>query len=207
MLSYIKSATAPINRYIDLRFLIKFVCLFLAFYYINLFFVQLALPGKMHNAFFVQHFNYIGWLTESLTQTANFIAHLFGLNSFVTGNNVLWAKQGGHRVIVLWQCIGLGVFSFWFAFILAQHITVKKKILLGIGGFLAIWFLNCLRIGLLVVALDANLKPWKKSLKFIGNVNHHDIFNFVCYSFILLMIVAYYKISTRKKQAAVSNQR
>jgi len=128
------------------------------------------------------------------------------LDSFVTGNNTLWAKEGGHRVIVLWQCIGLGVFSFWFAFILAQRIAIKKKILLCVGGALAIWFLNCMRIGLLLVALDRNLKPWKKSLKLIGNINHHDIFNFICYSFILLMIVVYYKISKRKKQSAASNQ-
>jgi len=106
--------------------------------------------------------------------------------------------------VVKWECLGLGIFSFWTAFVLAQSLPIRKKILLTLGGIAGIWLLNCLRIGLLLVALEKDLKAWKQSWSFIGKVNHHDLFNYACYTFILLMILLYYKLSRRKKQTAIS---
>ncbi|MFT3705758.1 MAG: hypothetical protein QM802_25540 [Agriterribacter sp.] len=205
MLSYIKSVTGTLNRYIDLGFLLKFVGLFLALYYTNIFFVQLTLPGKWYSPFFAEHFNYISWLTSSLTHTANIITQAFGLDTSVVDDNILAANHG-HRVVVKWECLGLGIFSFWLAFVMAQSLPTRKKILLALGGIIGIWLLNCIRIGLLLVALEKDLKAWKQSWRFIGKVNHHDLFNYACYTFILLMILVYYRVSRRKKQAAMGNQ-
>jgi exosortase/archaeosortase family protein len=198
-----KSVIKQLNYYFDLRFLLKFISFFLVFYYVNIFFVQLTLPGKWHSDFFVEHLNYIGWLTGSLTHTANFITHTLGLNTIVEGNDKLALAQGP-RVVVKWQCIGLGIISFWLAFVLAQDIRLKKKLLLGLAGTLAVWFMNCCRIALLVFALDRNLKPWKKNLTLIGGINHHDLFNYGCYAVILFSIFIYYKISVKKGQAGKS---
>jgi len=192
-----KSVIKQLNYYFDLRFLVKFISLFLLFYYVNIFFVQLALPGKWHNDFFVEHLNYIDWLTGSLTHTAHFITHILGLSAIVENNDTLALTQGP-RVIVKWQCIGFGIMSFWLAFVLAQDIRFKRKVLLGLAGVLVVWLMNCCRIALLAVALDRNLKPWKKSLTFIGGINHHDLFNYGCYAVILLLIFVYYKVSAKK---------
>jgi len=194
-----KSVIKQLNYYFDLRFLLKFISFFLVFYYVNIFFVQLTLPGKWHSDFFVEHLNYIGWLTGSLTHTANFITHTLGLNTIVEGNDKLALVQGP-RVVVKWQCIGLGIISFWLAFVLAQDIRLRKKLLLGLAGALAVWFMNCCRIALLVFALDRNLKPWKKNLTLIGGINHHDLFNYACYAVILLLIFVYYRVSAKKDQ-------
>ena len=201
----VKSVIKQLNYYFDLRFLVIFISLFLVFYYVNIFFVQLTLPGKWHSDFFVAHFNYIGWLTASLTHTANFITHTIGLNSHVESNNILALEQG-LRVIVKWECIGLGIMSFWLAFVLAQRMSLKRKVLLGLGGIFVVWFMNCCRIGLLLVALEHNLKPWKKKLTLIGGINHHDLFNYGCYAVILLLIFIYYKVSTKKAQPEKSNR-
>lgn len=198
-----KSVIKQLNYYFDLRFLVKFIVLFLVFYYVNIFFVQLTLPGKWHSDFFVEHLNYIGWLTGSLTHTANFITHTLGLDTIVEGNDKLSLVQGP-RVIVKWECIGLGIMSFWLAFVLAQGISLKRKILLGFGGVFVVWFMNCCRIALLVFALDRNLKPWKKNLTLIGGINHHDLFNYACYAVILLSIFIYYKVSAKKDHPAKS---
>ena len=133
-----KSVIKQLNYYLDLRFLIKFIALFLVLYYVNIFFVQLTLPGKWHNDFFVEHFNYIGWLTGSLTHTANLITHTLGLDTIVESNDTLALAQGP-RVVVRWQCIGLGIISFWLAFILAQDMRLKRKIFLGLGGVLVVY--------------------------------------------------------------------
>ena len=198
-----KSVIKQLNYYLDLRFLIKFIALFLVLYYVNIFFVQLTLPGKWHNDFFVEHFNYIGWLTGSLTHTANLITHTLGLDTIVESNDTLALAQGP-RVVVRWQCIGLGIISFWLAFILAQDMRLKRKIFLGLGGVLVVWFMNCCRIAMLVFALDRNLKPWKKKLTLIGGINHHDLFNYACYAVILLSIFIYYKVSAKKAQPGES---
>ena len=71
MLVFIRSVSREINRYFDLSFLMKFIALFALFYYTNMFFVDLTLPGKSYNAWFVEHANYIYWITGSIMHTAH----------------------------------------------------------------------------------------------------------------------------------------
>lgn len=191
------------NRYIDIGFVAKFIGLFLLFYYVNLFFVQLTLPGDWHNDFFVAHFNYIQWLTDSLTHMSGYIASLLGVENYVRVNtNSVVSVTSGRAVNVKWECIGLGIYSFWLAFILAHKMSFKRKLLFSVSGIIAMWLLNCIRIALLLYAVEHNLKAWKKSWKFIGDVNHHDLYNYACYIIIIGMIYLYYR-RTSKKAAAV----
>ncbi|MFT3946000.1 MAG: archaeosortase/exosortase family protein [Agriterribacter sp.] len=188
-----------LNRYIDISFIAKFIGLFLLFYYTNIFFVQLTLPGKWHSDFFSNNLNYVQWLTDSLTHMSGYIANLLGVENYVkTETNSIVSATNGRGVIVKWECIGLGIYSFWLAFILAHKMNIKRKILFSISGLILMWLLNCIRIALLLYGIEHNLKAWKKSWKFIGNVNHHDLYNYVCYILIIGMIYFYYRRTTKK---------
>lgn len=191
-----------VNNYIDLGFLLKFIGFFLVFYYANLFFVQLTLPGgKWYNEFFSNNLNYIEWLTASLTHMSGYIGELFGVDNYVRGHSVV-ATSSGRGVNVKWECIGLGIYSFWLAFILAHKMSAKRKIILSVVGIVLMWLLNCIRIALLLYAVDNNLKEWKKSWKFIGDINHHDLYNYACYIIIIGMIYLYYRKTSKKTKAA-----
>ncbi|MFT3747780.1 MAG: exosortase/archaeosortase family protein [Agriterribacter sp.] len=193
-----------VNQYIDLGFLAKFIGMFLAFYYANHFFVELVSPeSKSYNAYIATHYNYVSWSISSLTHMSGYIGELMGVENYIKGDALLVSSI--HRgVYVKWQCIGLGIYSFWLAFILAHKMSIGRKILYSVGGIVLMWLLNCFRIALLLYGIAHNLKPWKKSLKFIGNINHHDLYNFVCYMLIIAGIYLYYR-KTSKKAAIVKD--
>ncbi len=192
MLLFVRSVGREINKYFDLSFVLKFVGLFAAFYSINMYAVDMILPGKRYNAFFFEHLNYIYWITGSIMHTANLMTQAAGLNTEVVNTRYL-VVPGGHSLFMNWQCVGLGIFSFWAAFILANSMNWRRKILWGVSGFFAIWFLNCCRTALLMIALENNWKEWKQSWTHGRTLDHHDLFNYGCYLIILGMIYLFYK--------------
>ncbi|MCC6290420.1 MAG: hypothetical protein IT249_21295 [Chitinophagaceae bacterium] len=186
-----------VNRYIDTGFLVKFIGLFLVFYYANQFFVKLISPQtQWYNAYIATHYNYVSWAISSLTHMSGYIGELMGVNNYIKGDGLL-ATATNRGVYVKWQCIGLGIYSFWLAFILAHKMSIGKKLLYSVGGIILMWLLNCFRIALLLYGIAHNLKPWKKSLKFIGAINHHDLYNYVCYMIIIAGIYFYYRKNNR----------
>ncbi|MCC7526734.1 MAG: hypothetical protein IT250_18055 [Chitinophagaceae bacterium] len=192
MIALIKYAGREVNRYFDFSFLLKFIALFAVFYYANMFFVDLTLPEKSYNAFFVDHFNYINWITGSIMYTANMMTRAVGLDTQVVNIRFL-VVPGGHSLFMNWQCVGLGIFSFWGAFVLANKMTWKKKIIWGVGGLIGIWFLNCCRTALLMIALENNWKEWKQGWTRGRTLDHHDLFNYGCYILIIGLIYVFYR--------------
>lgn len=198
MTGAVKNITNSVGRYVDLKFCLKFICLFLLFYYFNLLFVHLTQPGEYYNKAVAENFNYIDWITASLSHTANFFSQLMGIETSVIANKMLVAETG-HRLFVKWQCIGLGIFSFWLAFVLAQNISTRKKILFSVGGILAIWLLNCMRISLLQFALVHNFKELRDRWSFTSGMDHHDLYNYFCYALILVMMIVLINKTSRQK--------
>lgn len=192
MLVMLKTVGKEINRYFDFSFLLKFGAFFAVFYYLNMYFVDLTLPGEKHSAFFTEHLNYIYWITGSIMHTANIMTQSVGIDTHVVNTRYL-VVPGGHSLFMNWQCVGLGIFSFWAAFILANKMNWKRKIIWGIGGLLGIWFLNCCRTALLMIALENNWKEWKQSWTHGRTLDHHDLFNYGCYVLILGLIWFFYK--------------
>lgn len=205
MLAILKSINREINRYFDFSFLLKFLTFFAVFYYTNMYFVGLTLPGENHNPYFTEHLNYINWITGSIMYTANLITQSVGLDTHVVNTRYL-VVPGGHSLFMNWQCVGLGIFSFWAAFILANGMNLKRKMLWGIGGFLVIWFLNVCRTALLMVALENNWKEWKQGWKHGRSIDHHDLFNYGCYVILLGMIYLFYKKFKPKGNSTSQNK-
>ncbi|MBE7169232.1 MAG: exosortase/archaeosortase family protein [Williamsia sp.] len=187
-----KLAGSSLSKYVDVVFFLKFIVLMGGIYYFNVFYISIIdARGYIYSSFFDQHLNYFSLLRASILHTANFLDHLYGLDSYVADPYRL-KLQNGHGVFVDLACLGYGVMSFWVAFILAHNNSWQKKLIWSVGGIVFLWFLNCCRVALLIVSIVKrwNTERWMDS---------HALFNLIVYSFIIMMIFFYYKLSKRKE--------
>lgn len=168
-----------IKNNIALNFSIKFIVLFLLFYYSNILYFGLTSPGNNYNAFLDQYFNYIDWLRWGLLHTAGTLLTWLGFTAKVGSDQLLVV---GHGIIeLIYTCLGLGVMSFFAAFIIAYPKKLKPKLIFLITGLLGIQVLNIIRLMLLALY-------WNRARNRI--IDHHIIFDVIIY---IVIIVALYK--------------
>lgn len=185
------TANKSILHYFDLKFFTRFFLLLLAFYFINLFMVQVAKPGgKYHNEFLYQNLHYGNWMRASILHTATVFSKALGMDTYLPTDKVIKVRDGKRSLLMARQCLGLEIMGFWAAFILAHSIGWRKKLLWTAAGLFAIWFINCWRVSILLFALEHN---WKG----INNIDHHSLFNMVAYALIGMMIYFFYKKSEK----------
>jgi len=165
--------------YSDLSFLLRFILLFLPLYYFNIFFLGITDPKNYYNSFLDENLNYIKWVTFSINYVASIFTGFFGIDSIVAGKQIF--VEHGASVLLEFSCLGFGISSFWIAFVIAHKASVKSKLLWCLGGVCAIWFLNCWRIAILLIALE---KKWPTT----GYLDHHGLFNLCSYLIIGLLI-------------------
>lgn len=164
------------------KFVLSFLVLFLLFYFFNILFFGLTNPGNSYNAFLADHFNYIQWLRQFLLDASTSIISLFGYTAIHNNYELLVA---GHGIIKLvYSCLGLGVISFFTAFVIAYPKPWRHKLVFIIAGILVIEILNIIRFVLLAIF-------WDKSHPQI--IDHHTVFNTIIY--ILIFISLYFWIS------------
>jgi exosortase/archaeosortase family protein len=86
-----------------------------------------------------------------------------------------------------WPCYGMGLKSFWIAFVCAHRMALKPKIWWTALGVLTIFILNCTRVTVMMIAM---IDRWPIS-GYLG-VNAHDTFNYLCYAALLALIFLFY---------------
>ena len=168
-------------RYIDISYFVRFMLLFLALYYFNIFYLGITTAGgKFYSPFLEHHLNYINWIRNAILYTANFIDNILGVHSYVDGPQII-KSSSGVGVNVWLPCLGLGIISFWIAFVITQTNNWHHKLIWSLAGVVIVWFINCWRIALLLLSLD---HKWK------GNIfiDHHKMFNIVAYSVIIYLM-------------------
>jgi exosortase/archaeosortase family protein len=126
-------------------------------------------------------------------QCANFFAQLGGLNSHIVDGYTLGSH--GFNVTIVYSCLGLGIMSFWAAFILADNRSLKTKMYWTFAGLLAIWLINCLRMAVL---LSSMINNWT----ILSSWDHHSVFNIISYILIGGLIYFYYR--NTKKSAGIT---
>ena len=194
----ILTQTRSLLSYFDFSFFLKFLFLLLAIYYLNIFFLGLATPaGQLYSPFLEKNCNYIAWITSSTLYTSKLIVSFFGLEAYVDYPQTIRAFNGAW-VDVWLPCLGLGITSFWIAFVVSHVSTWQKKLLWSVAGAFVIWFINCWRIALLLIALD---RTWNA-----GYLDHHAIFNVVAYSAIGFLIYLYYKQNNKEMNYKISQR-
>jgi exosortase/archaeosortase family protein len=180
-----KSAEPIHNRKLSpVRFVIIFVILFLLFYYFNIFFFGITSPGNRHyySAFLANNLNYISWLRHFLLMSSAGLLNLLGFGGVYNEYDLLVAGHG--TIQLVYSCLGLGVISFFAAFVLAYPKKLGAKWAFLIGGIIGIELLNILRFVLLALFWD------KKG----GHIlDHHTIFNVLIYLIIAFTLYFWVK--------------
>jgi exosortase/archaeosortase family protein len=183
-----KRATGDQNS--PIKFAFKFIILFLLFYYFNIVFLGLTSPGNHYSIFLATWLNYIQGLRNLLLSGSAFILRALGHDVIYNHIDLLVAGKGIIRLA--YDCLGLGVMSFFSAFVIAYPKQHRSKLLFLISGLLGVQFLNIIRFVLLALF-------WSKKTNPV--IDHHTIFNIIIY--ILIMISLYFWV---KREPRVRNQ-
>ena len=161
-----------------IRFLFVFLLLFLFFYYGNIVFFSLTSRGDHYVRFLDLYLNYIRGLRHLLLNTSALLLNLLGYSSITSDTELLVSGRGVIQLV--YSCLGLGVMSFFIAFVIAYPKSTKEKVIFGLSGIVVIQTLNIFRFILLALF-------WDKAKGKI--LDHHAIFNLVIY---LIIIVGIY---------------
>lgn len=180
------------KKHAEISFFIKLIIFYCMLYYGTVFCIGICAPGNLYSPFAEKYLNYIKWLRESITHTASFFGNLLGYE-VITPNSYKIKVVNGGGVNIVYECVGYGVMSVWAAFALAYPTHTKRKLKWLFGGLLAIWFINVIRILALLLAVNQKTKI---DINKFGE--HHDVFNYVAYSLIIIMIYFYTKTKVRK---------
>ena len=175
-----------LSPYFDLAYFIRFSVLLVGVYYFHVGFNGIISPeGEHYSAFLDHYFNYIAGIRNVILNGSNLILHQQGIPSYIEGSQVIMLAHGP-GVNVWFPCLGLGIISFWIAFVVAHEQNWKIKLAWCLAGLILITLINCIRIAILLLSLHKN---WRE---FVG-LNHHDLFNLACYICIFFLICFYNK--------------
>ena len=166
-------------------FIIKFLLIFLIFYFGTKLIIGLTFKDGLYIKFIDDYFNYISWIKKSLMYGAQMVAKLLGYTTIKEHNYTLRIANG-RGVIISQGCVGYGVMSFWLAYVLSNQAKIIKKITWSLLGLLIIWIINVMRIGLFLVSID---KGWEMPL----GIDHHTWFNIFAYIGIFVLIYFFEK--------------
>jgi len=164
------------------KFVFSFLALFLVFYYFNILFFGLTSPGNNYNAFLADHLNYIQWLRQFLLDSSTAIIKMFGFTAINNNYELLVAGRGTIRLV--YSCLGLGVISFFAAFVIAYPKPLVRKIIFLVSGIVAIEIINIIRFVLLAIF-------WNKRSPQI--IDHHTLFNIIIYILICFSLYLWIK--------------
>ncbi len=178
-----------------LKFVGTFALLFAVFYYFNIFFFSLTTSGGHHyNAVVANYFNYIGGLRWLLLHSSAKILNWLGFTAIANNYDLLVV---GHSIIQLvYSCLGLGVISFFAAFVLSYPKKSKAKMLFLVSGIFGIETLNLIRVMLLALF-------WNRRDQRI--IDHHIIFNIVVYIVIAVSLYLWVKHDKRPTEIYAAN--
>jgi exosortase/archaeosortase family protein len=175
------------------KFSVTFVLIFLALYYFNIGFFSITSPQSIHyNSFIANNFNYIRVLRHLLLLSTSFVLHCAGFASVTNEFELLTAGRGGIRLV--YSCLGLGLMSFFSAFVLAYPKPIKKKLFFLISGLAVIQLLNVLRMTAVAIF-------WGSRAQHI--IDHHIIFNGIIY--IVITIGLYFWVTAEERKNNAKN--
>ena len=164
------------------KFVFRFLFLFLLFYYFNILFFGITNPGGHYNPFLANNLNYIQGLRWLLLSMSTQVLNWLGFSAIHNGTELLVAGKGA--IILVYSCLGLGLMSFFAAFVIAYPKKTKQKLIFLTSGIVVIQLLNILRFVLLALF-------WNKNASRI--VDHHTIFNIILYTIIMISLYFWVK--------------
>lgn len=145
--------------------------------------IGLSAKGGYYNSFVAEYLNYPLALRKALLHTSGAILDLLGYQSEIVEPFKV-KLVNGRGVKIVYSCLGIGLFSFWAAFIFANKSSLRRSILFLFAGLLFIFLINVLRLVLLCIAVNKN---WNM----LFGLDHHTLFSIASYTLIILLILAF----------------
>ncbi len=162
------------------RFVVLFLGAFSICYYGIKFINGLAVPGGAYSPFVEKYFNIASWMRSALMYCSKGILSLMHTQAFREDDYIL-RSSSGQGIRLVYSCLGFAVLSFWTAYMIATPAKRWFKIAWMIGGLLALFLINAIRLSLVLKAADAG-----KTFPF--GWDHHTWFNIAAYLFIFILI-------------------
>ncbi len=175
---------------VAIRFVVLLVGLYLLFSQGNIFMNSvMSEGGRFYNPYIAEHFNYIQWIKSALIIPGTWLIKLFGF--YAVHNEMDIMVVDGPYLRVNYSCVGLGVMSFFTAFIIAFPAKLKPKLKLFVIGTIMIYLLNVSRIAGLGILLGF-FQSQRDNFTY-----HHEIFNIIVYLCVFALLYFWIKKNTK----------
>jgi exosortase/archaeosortase family protein len=180
-------------RYFDFRYYLRFAGLFFLFYLTYTFVIAASAPTGTYFPFVDKFLNFPLIIRYCVLHIGHALLAVFGYPTSVDGGRLI-SHEGLSILEMAWACYGLGVKSFWIAFVCAHQMPLKQKVYWSLTGVLTIFLLNCVRV---VVMMIAMVEKWTVA-EYLGT-NAHDLFNYLSYAALFGLILLFYaKVKTKQ---------
>ncbi len=173
------------------RYIVRFLLLFSLLYYGSYAVIGVSAPGgKYYSEVVSRYADYPAWLRTGLLHTSAFVLRMAGHEPKVEAPYKVRISNG-RGVKLVYSCLGIGLLSFWMAFILANETTLRRKIIFCLSGMAGIFLVNVGRLVMLVLSANGYW-TWKT------DTDHHTLFNIACYLLILSMMLLFDRTERRR---------
>ena len=178
-------------------YLIKFFAIFCIIYFGTVAVEGLSAPGNYYSQFIHDHLDYPSWLRVSLLNGSKYILKLAGYATVIPDNTHI-QMLNGRSVQLIYACLGVGVMSFWMAFVLANRGGWARKTSWIIWGLVSIWLINIARISLFLIAVN-------KQKKMPFGLDNHSFFAIIAYIAVFVLIYFYDRSSIKAAKVEANN--
>lgn len=161
----------------------KFIAAYCVLYYGSQAIIGLSAPQGWYSQFVHNYLDYPALLRKALLKSSQALLGWMGYATEMPEEYNI-RMVGGRGVRMVYSCLGIGIASFWIAFILANETGIKKKIIFILAGVFFIFLINVARIILLFIAVNKN-----KPMPF--GIEHHTLFNIASYCLVILMMLVF----------------
>ncbi|RYY69415.1 MAG: hypothetical protein EOO13_09595 [Chitinophagaceae bacterium] len=186
--------------YFDFGFYLRFAGLFFLFYLTYTFVISVSAPTGTYYPFVEKYFNFPAVIRYCVLHVGQVFLSLLGYPTTIHGSQIISA-DGFSILEMAFPCYGLGVKSFWVAFVCAHKQTWKQKFNWSVLGVFTIFLLNCMRVAVIMISM---VDKWSIA-DYLGT-NAHDLFNYLCYAALLCLILFFYSKNRQAKSSLPSVQ-
>lgn len=167
-------------------FLIKFLLVFAILYGGTYGFIALASPSGKLSLPFLQSLDYVAAYRKLILHGAGQCLEWLGYTAAYPDAYRLQINDA-NRVQLVYDCLGIGILSFWIAWCAAATHAWKFRLGWIFGGSVLITLLNMQRIALLLIA---HYEHWN----IFAGIDHHDMYNMVIYTVLFLLLLLHYRL-------------
>ncbi|RYZ24218.1 MAG: hypothetical protein EOO10_20595 [Chitinophagaceae bacterium] len=173
-------------RYFDYIFYLRFAGLFFLLYYSYIFVVSVSAPTGVYFPFVAKYLNFPVPIRDAILHVSQAALSLIHYPSVLVDDS-LRSPDGKYVLAMAWPCLGIGVTSFWLAFVVAHRMPIRQKVKWSLIGVVTIFIVNCTRVVIMMIAM---VERWPIS-EYLGT-NAHELFNYLSYAVLLLLVMVYY---------------